>query len=179
MPPLFFVTDPRIHDPRVSAKNLPSGSAIIYRHFGDPNRHDIAADLRNIAFEDQHLFLIGADPELALSCGADGVHFPEADTALAAIWRERIPDWFLSAATHDMDSIIEANAAPLNAVTLSPVFQTDSPGSGKPLGGGGFTKLAGLSSHPVIALGGINRQNMDYLSGTGAAAIAGVSLFRD
>lgn len=179
LPALFFVTDPRIKDPRAVAKTLPRGSAIIYRHFGETRRAAIAADLRVIAFDGDHLFLIGADPQLAISCGADGVHFPQRDISNVVTWRERIPEWFLSAAAHDMDSIIEASAAPLNAVTLSPVFQTDSPGSGTPLGASRFTDLAGLSSHPVIALGGIKAENIDHLSGTGAAAIAGVSLFTD
>lgn len=171
------MTDPRIDDAREAAAFLPQNSAIIYRHFGARDRAAIAQDLRRIAFHGNHLFLIGADPQLAITCGADGVHFPQRDIASAALWRERIPDWFLSSATHDMDSMIEANAAPLNAVTLSPVFKTDSPGSGKPLGASGFTKLAGLSSHPVIALGGINQKNMEHLSGTGASAIAGISMF--
>ena len=177
MPALFFVTDPRVEDPRAVAKTLPRSSAIIYRHFGDARRAEIAADLRAIAFDGDHLFLIGADPQLAISCGADGVHFPQQDISSVAKWRELIPQWFLSAAVHDMDSIIEANAAPLNAVTLSPVFQTDSAGSGKPLGARRFTDLAGLSSYPVIVMGGIKPENIDHLSGTGAAAIAGITLF--
>lgn len=172
------MTDPRISNAQDIAASLPKGSAIIYRHFGAKDRKNIADDLRRIAFSGDHLFLIGADPQLAISCGADGVHFPQIDIADAVTWRARVPDWFLSAATHDMDSIIMANAAPLNAVTLSPIFKTDSLGSGTPLGISGFTKLAGISSHPVIALGGINTENMGHLTGTGAAAFAGVSMFQ-
>ncbi len=171
------MTDPRIGDVRPIARALPSQSAIIYRHFGHADRAAIADDLRQIAFGGDHLFLVGADPQLAIACGADGVHFPQNDVADAHIWKERIPEWFLSCAVHDMDSIIEANAAPLDAVILSPVFQSESPSAGTPLGVSGFINLASLSSHPVIALGGINRATLPHMSGSGAAGYAGVSMF--
>lgn len=177
-PPLFFMTDARIGDPRPHARALPGQSAIIYRHFGHIDRVKIAHDLRQIAFSGDHLFLIGADPDLALNCGADGVHFPQNDMSEAQLWRGRVPSWFLSCAVHDMDSVIESNAAPLDAVILSPVFKSGSPSAASPLGMSGFTKLASLSSHPVIALGGISRANIVYLDGGGAAGYAGVSMFK-
>lgn len=148
---------------------------MIYRHFGDDNRAVIAEQLRQICFAKSHQFLIGADAELAFESGADGVHFPQGDLEKATLWKSRVPDWILTGACHDGPSLALAAGLPLDAVTLSPVFETASAGSGEPLGLELFTALTAKSAKPVIALGGINAVTAPYLIGSGAAGIAGVS----
>lgn len=172
--PLALLSDPRI-DIIFAAQNLPKGCAVIYRHFGAGDRAEVAAKLRQICFEKSHQFLIGQDAPLAFNVGADGVHFPQADLEQSEIWRRRVPDWILTGATHDGPSLALAASLPLDAVTLSPVFETQSPGSGDPLGLKLFCSLTAKSAKPVIALGGINAQTAPYLIGSGAAGLAGVS----
>ena len=172
--PLVLLSDPRI-DIVKSAQNLPRGCAVIYRHFGAENRVDIAACLRQICFEKFHQFLIGQDADLAFEVGADGVHFPQADLEKSEIWKRRVPDWILTGACHDGPSLALAGHLPLDAVTLSPVLETQSAGSGEPLGLKLFCSLTAKSAKPVIALGGITAQTAPYLIGSGAAGLAGVS----
>lgn len=172
--PLVLLSDPRI-DILAAAQALPPGCAVIYRHFGADNRTQVAAQLRQICFEKSHQFLIGQDAELAFEVGADGVHFPQADLERAEIWKARVPDWILTGACHDGPSLASAGHLPLDAVTLSPVFETQSAGSGDPLGLKLFCSLTAKSTRPVIALGGINARTAPYLIGSGAAGLAGVS----
>lgn len=172
--PLILMSDARL-DIVAAAEKLPDGCAVIYRHFGADNREDIAAQLRQICFKKSHQFLIGADAGLALEVGADGVHFPQNDLEASLLWRARVPEWILTGACHDGPSLALAGRLPLDAVTLSPVFETQSAGSGAPLGLKLLTALAAKSTRPVIALGGINAVTAPYLIGSGAAGIAGVS----
>jgi len=71
------MSDPsRVKDLPETIARLPKGCALIYRHFGAPRREIIAAALRVVTHENQQQLLIGGgDVDLALSVGADGVHF--------------------------------------------------------------------------------------------------------
>jgi len=168
------MSDPRI-DIVKTAQRLPRGAAIIYRHFGAAGKLKTAQALRQISFEREQQLLIGQDCELAIESGADGVHFPQDDIEQSRLWAKRCPHWILTGATHDGPSLALAAHLPLHAVTLSPVFETQSQGSGEPLGLKLFTQLTRASRKPVIALGGINAQTAPYLIGSGAAGLAGVS----
>ena len=49
IPSLYFFTDPvRTPDPLASAARLPRGSAIVYRHFGAPDRARTARKLARL-----------------------------------------------------------------------------------------------------------------------------------
>ena len=148
---------------------------MIYRHFGARDKRETAAALRQISFSRELQLLIGQDCELAIACGADGVHFAQKELELSRLWARRCPDWVLTGATHDGPSLARACALPLDAVMLSPVFDTQSVGSGKPLGLKLFSQLTRASSKPVIALGGINAATAPYLLGSGAAGLAAIS----
>ena len=173
--PLILMSDPRLADIEAAATALPHGSCVIYRHFGAESREMIANSLRQICFARSHQFLIGNDPELAITCGADGVHFAQKSAGQVTLWQARCPDWLLTIAAHDQESVERANAMPVHAVTLSPIFESDSPSADSPLGIDAFCALISRANHPVFALGGVNSGNFGQLSGTGAAGIAGVS----
>lgn len=85
----------------------------------------------------------------------------------------------LIGACHDKQSIAKANALQLDAITLSPVYQTtkydDSPV--QPLGWQQFSQLAKHANCPVYALGGITKIYADNEEAQNKAfGIAGISV---
>ena len=176
--PYVLMTDPkRIPDILNAVKNLPERSALIYRHFGAPDREFMAHKLRQVCFKRGIQFLIGADETLARQCGADGLHLPERDLESAPVLHIRYPDWILTGATHSELALARAAKTGVSAAFLSPVFKSDSPSAGKALGVERFTDIVRTAALPVFALGGVNRNNAEMLLGTGAAGIAGISGF--
>ena len=168
------MSDPqRLPDICAAAKTLPRGSALIYRHFGAKDKQEVAAGLRNICFARGLQFLVGQDEDLARGCGADGLHLPERELGRAQALRKLYPDWMLTGAAHSAAALAQTNA--LDAALLSPVFDSQSPSAGAPLGIGTFTKIVRGAPAPVFALGGINEKTAPQLLGSGAAGIAGVS----
>ncbi len=168
------MNDPqRLPDMCAAAKTLPRGSALIYRHFGADDRAVIAATLRQICFVRGLQFLIGQDEDLARECGADGLHLPERDLQSVETIRKRYPDWLLIGAAHSASAL--ARAGGLDAALLSPVFESQSPSAGAPLGLEKFTKIVRGAVVPIFALGGINAKTAAQLLGSGAAGVAGVS----
>ena len=78
-PGAFFLTDPdRVADPVSIVLTLPTGTGVIYRHFGAADRMKVAKALRDATYERQLPLLIANDPHLACQVRADGVHWPEA-----------------------------------------------------------------------------------------------------
>jgi thiamine-phosphate pyrophosphorylase len=176
--PLVLMSDPkRITNIEHAARNLPKNAALIYRHFGAQNRVQTAQKLRDICTQRHIQFLIGADAELAEHIGADGVHLPERDMAQAKSVRAAHSQWIITSAVHSQEALKRAEALPLDAVILSPVFDSQSPSAGKALGAEVFAAWAGEINMPVFALGGIDDMTAPELIGSGAAGVAGVSAF--
>jgi thiamine-phosphate pyrophosphorylase len=172
IPSLFFVTDPeRTPDPCAIARRLPRGTAIIYRHFGAPERAQIARNLASIARSRGLVLLISADQGLAQRVGAHGVHWPQA-----RLPRTRIAG-LVTAAAHDAESLDRATALGVDACLLAPVLPTNSSSSNAPLGLFRAGQLAQRSQVPVIALGGITADTANRLAGRGFAGCAGVEAF--
>lgn len=171
--PLVLMSDPeRTPDLLGLAAHLPSGSALIYRHFGTPGLESALRDITQV----RHIqFLIGNDPELAARCGADGVHFSRrAGGATIQFWRDQRPDWIISAAAIKQGDDLRPIEA-LDALFLSPIFASDSPSAGTPIGIETLRSFTQICPCPVFALGGINISTAKQLIGTGLAGIASIS----
>lgn len=170
------MSDPkRTPDPLAVMQALPQGAAYIYRHFGAANRFQIAEQLRQSSFERDIQLLIGADPEMAQQCGADGVHLPQRDLGQIEELRHRYPNWMITGAAHDRESVPRAKG--FDAVFVSPIFSSASPSADIPLGINTLKQWVKIAPCPVIALGGINHDTAPQLLQCGIAGIAGVSGF--
>lgn len=150
---------------------MPARSALIYRHFGSPG---LERALRRITRSRGVQFLIGNDPDLALACAADGVHFTRSTPgATLRRWRDTRPDWIISAAGAK-DGFDTRPLEALDALFLSSVFASDSPSAGTPIGVEALRSLTDHYACPVFALGGINPDNVAGLLGCGLAGFASI-----
>jgi thiamine-phosphate pyrophosphorylase len=175
LPRLLFVTDPaRTPDPVAVAARLSRGAGVIYRSFGADDAYEVALALAKICRRRGLVLLIGADAALARAVRADGVHLPERMLRLGARIRRSRPKWLLTGAAHSLPAIRRAAASGLDAVLVSPVFDSRSPSAGRPLGPIRFAALRRQSPLPVIALGGITLRTARRVEATGAHGVAAV-----
>jgi thiamine-phosphate pyrophosphorylase len=176
IPALYFFTDPeRTPDPIAAARSLPHGTAVVYRHFGDPARARVARQLAALCRSHGLVLLIGADADLAQRCGADGVHWPQR-----LLPAQRGGEFNLvTGAAHDENGVRDAAAARLDACVLSPVFPTRSAAGRTPLGLFHASQLARASAIPVIALGGVRVARARHLAGRGFAGLAAIEALAD
>lgn len=171
-PRLFAFTDPdRTPDLRTLARALPPGSGLVLRTFGRADLQAAAFPLSKIAQTRALVLLVAAEPELALQCGAAGVHWPEARIHEAARWRTRFE--IMSASAHDPSAARRA-AAVCDLVFVSPTFASASPSAGRPLGPFRMAAYARRSASPVYALGGVTRRTAPRLNGLGLAGFAAI-----
>ena len=174
LPPLLFFTDPaRTPRPWAVAAGLPRGSGVVFRAFGAADAVNTGLKLAAVCEARGLVLLAGADAALAEAIGAQGLHLPERLAGAAAGLRAARPDWILTVAAHGEAGL--AQAGMVDAVVLSPVFESASPSAGPPLGMARFTALVRASPVPVYALGGVNEETAPELLGSGAAGVAAVS----
>lgn len=173
LPRLLFLTDPgRTPDPEAVLETLPREVGVIFRPFGTPDTVTQGRRLAAIARRRSLTLLAGADPDLALAIGADGLHLPERLAQALPALRAAHPDWILTAAAHGPAGLIAADA-----LLVSPVFPSKSPSAGAPLGVEAFAELVAAAPAPVYALGGVTAETAARLEFTGAAGLAGIEAF--
>jgi thiamine-phosphate pyrophosphorylase len=174
IPALYFFTDPlRTPDPIATAKRLPRGTAIVYRHFGADDRARVARQLAAVSRSRGMVLLISADRALSRRVGAAGVHWPEKRMPTQRDHAFAIE----TASAHSAEALARAGAFGADACVLAPVFDTRSASGNAALGLFRASQMARAARLPVIALGGIDEKNARTLIGRGFAGLAAVEAF--
>ena len=116
--------------------------------------------------------------DVALACGADGVHLRH-DSVPAKAVRAMAPEGFLVG--RSVHGLADAErAGPVDYLIAGTVFRTPSKSAATPiLGLDGLAEIVQGVAVPVLAIGGIGREQLDEVAATGAAGVAGIGLFID
>jgi thiamine-phosphate pyrophosphorylase len=122
--------------------------------------------------------LINSRLDIALAAGAHGVHLP-SDSPRPDFFRRQAPGMLVGVSCHDREELAAAEAEGADYVVLGPVFPPLSKAAaGQVLGLELFAELVRTVKIPVIALGGITRDNITACERAGAVGVAGISLFQ-
>jgi thiamine-phosphate diphosphorylase len=122
--------------------------------------------------------IVNTRMDVALAGGAAGLHLP-GNSIAANRWRVLAPPGFLiGASCHTLEEVVAAEREGANYVLFGPVFKPLSKESDLMARGVGLLEQAVRSVKiPVLALGGITRDNQKDCLAAGAAGIAAISLF--
>jgi thiamine-phosphate pyrophosphorylase len=183
IPPVYPITDKslaRINNHYGILKELVSGGArfVQIRDKSTPLR-DFVADLeRCVEFaSDNDVTLILNDRcDLALSCGASGVHLGQEDlrpeTARTILGKDKI----IGFSTHSLRQVREAQTHPVQYLGFGPVYRTSTKDNASPtVGLKTLEKACRESRLPVVAIGGIGLAQVREVLHAGAAGVAVIS----
>jgi len=122
--------------------------------------------------------LVNSRVDVALACGAHGVHLPAGSMA-AREWRRLVPAGFvIGVSCHDLEELRAAEAEGADFAVYGPVFRPLSKQDERaPVGLDGLRRAAEAVRLPVYALGGVTWANAAECERAGAAGVAGITLF--
>lgn len=116
--------------------------------------------------------IVNERTDVVVTTGAAGVHLSAESYGIDEA-RTLLPEGIIAYSAHSVAETTKADAAGADLITLSPVF--DSPGKGEPIGTAALRECAGSLEAPLLALGGIGRDNA---AGALAAGADGIALIR-
>jgi thiamine-phosphate pyrophosphorylase len=124
-------------------------------------------------------FVLNDRPDLALDCGADGVHVGQEDAAPAVARRILGDDAIIGLSTHSPDQLRASVGEPVDYISAGPVTETPTK-PGRP--GTGVEYLATAvreSPRPVFVTGGVTPETVPGLAAAGATHFVVVRYLTD
>lgn len=120
--------------------------------------------------------VINDNIDVALLSGADGVHVGQEDTACEKARAMLGPGRIIGVSAHNVEEARAAEAAGADYLGSGAAFPTDTKDvRGHFVTPEGFRAITGAVSIPVVAIGGITKENLPQLAGCGLAGAAVVS----
>ena len=120
-------------------------------------------------------FLINDNVDLALEIGADGVHVGQEDMEAGLVRQKLGPGKILGVSAHSPEEALRAQAAGADYLGAGAVFHTGTKTDVSTLSYDTLWDICAAVHIPVVAIGGINKDNILRLKGTGIAGAAVVS----
>jgi thiamine-phosphate pyrophosphorylase len=125
------------------------------------------------------LLIVNDHPELALECGADGVHVGQDDMPLPAVRALVGPGTLIGISTHSPAQVDAAERSEADYLGVGPVFATATKPQVEPVGLELVRYAAEHARKPWFAIGGIDTTNVAEVRAAGATRIAVVRAIRD
>jgi len=133
--------------------------------------------LRLRALCEHTLFIVNDRLDIALACGADGVHLGQEDVPCSAARKLLGAKKLIGVTVHDVPEARKAVKDGADYLAVSPVFETGTKkDAGRPVGTAlisGVKEFCGAV--PVVAIGGINLYNAADVIRAGADALCAIS----
>ena len=181
LPPIYPILDTeslaaRSCPPARAAEAWLDGGALMLqiRHKGHWSRafYDEARRIAALCRDRAALLIVNDRADMAALLGA-GLHVGQDDLAPADARAVAGPEAVLGFSSHNVDQLCAAAAEPVNYVAFGPVFATRSKRNPDPVVGlAELRRCRTLAAKPLVAIGGITRQNAAEVFAAGAVSVA-------
>ena len=132
-------------------------------------------ELRRLTREAGACFIVNDHVDIAVLCEADGVHVGQSDMAAGKV-RELIgPDKILGVSAQTVEEALLAEREGADYLGVGAVFPTGTKTDANAVSYDTLRDICAAVSIPVIAIGGITKDNVARLSGSGIVGVAVVS----
>lgn len=157
---------------------IDGGAAIVQLREKHLERADFLAEAREFAALCRRkgaVSIINDDAEIAAEAGADGVHVGQSDLEAGKVRALLGPDKLIGVSAHSVEEALAAQAAGADYLGVGAAFATGTKADARPISREVIRAITAAVDIPVVAIGGISRENILQLKGLGLDGVAVVS----
>lgn len=135
----------------------------------------IARDMRNMCLEKDILFIVNDYLDIALAVDADGLHVGPDDLPVG-VARQLLPsDKILGGSARTVNTAAALSSEGADHIGVGAMFPTDTKEGAEVVGAERLREIKAAVSTPIVAIGGINENNIREVIDAGADAVAVIS----
>jgi len=179
---LYFILDRQFMAGRdeldVASQVIHGGARVIQLRDKQSNKGElllVAQKLKELCSKLDVLFIVNDYLDLAMAVDADGLHIGQEDLPLPVIRRELPIDKIVGCSVTTLSQAAKVQAEGADYIAVGSIFSTTTKKGATVVGVDTLKELKRTVSTPVIAIGGINRNNIGEVVAAGADAIAVIS----
>ena len=145
------------------------------KQLGKTQLLQMARRLQKVCAEKKVLFIVNDAVDIALAAGVGGVHLGQGDLPVAEARRLLPLDSLVGCSTTTLSQARRAQSDGADYVAVGSMYPTLSKESFKLVGPGMLQRIKAKVSLPLIAIGGINEDNIGEVMRAGAHGVAVIS----
>jgi len=134
--------------------------------------YEEAIRLRKLTKDFNAVLIVNDYADIALAVDADGVHLGQDDLPIRETRKIMGSNKIIGISTHSLEQAKEAEKDGADYIGFGPVFHTVTKDVGSPKGTDMLQEIKRHVQIPVIAIGGINLENIKLVLDTGVDAVA-------
>ncbi len=176
----YFITDSELskNDIYSDTENaIRAGCKVVQYREKNKTKKDMikeAKKLRKIC-ESKAIFLINDYLDIALECNADGVHIGQDDISYKNARTLLGKDKIIGLTVHSLKEAIEAEKLGVDYIGLAPIFKTGTKEDARdPIGIDVLKTVRKNINLPIVAVGGINKNNVKEIIDSGADSVVSI-----
>jgi thiamine-phosphate pyrophosphorylase len=120
-------------------------------------------------------FVVNDNVDIALAMDADGVHVGQSDMKAGQVRKKLGPDKIIGVSANTVEQAIQARESGADYLGVGAVFPTGSKDDAKDVSIDTLKAICSAVDIPVVAIGGINKENVWQLQGSGIDGVAVIS----
>lgn len=179
---LYAVTDSRwLHGESLAAqveKAVRGGATFVQLREKELDKEHFlkeAQEIKTVCGKYNVPFVINDDVDIAVAADADGVHVGQSDMEAGDVRRRIGPDKILGVSAQTVEQAVLAEKRGADYLGVGSVFSTGTKLDADYVSYDTLKAICETVSIPVIAIGGITKENINGLSGSGICGVAVVS----
>ncbi len=134
-----------------------------------------AIRIKKVCDEHGVTFIVNDDVDIALECGAHGVHIGQSDMEAQKARHILGDDRIIGVSASTVQQALDAQAAGADYIGVGAIFPTGTKTDADSVSLDTLRSICSAVSIPVVAIGGINCNNILKLKGSGISGVAVVS----
>ena len=132
-----------------------------------------AIKLLKICRKNNVLFIVNDYVDVALEIGADGVHLGQSDMPISEARKICGNKLIIGLSTHSVEQAVKADKEDIDYITIGPIFKTRV--KDYTVGTSIIKEILKKIKKPLIAIGGVNKENIGEVLKQGVKSVAVIS----